>query len=353
MWALLAGMAIHSTSAAPDDGGPPSLEPQVRQLLDLAAAGRDGELASRLDELRERSDWSEAVRERVLYQFATGVRRLPAEKVPVAQLEILADYESTVMVAHPESRGALMLPRFDIAGAAAGSIEHAHRRLQVAELAGRLAAAPAAFWSNALDDGPGALGPGVQTDVVSRVGLDALSAGREALVTAWRADPRLTPAMAATALRLADGAMAEAVLERESGPYALRLVRRLAQAFSPDEAVALLTGAVRRPALASTAVMELGRLARGRPAARDWLLAQLDDARHGASAAAALARLGEPTVVDKAVESLTPAKTQAGLRNRLLLLHLSGTPSARQALSDFAGDPAMPAALRREVAQWQ
>lgn len=353
MWVLVAGLSIPTVSAARDDVVQPSPDSEVRRLLDLAAAGRDDELASRLDGIRERSDWSHGERERVLYRFATGVRHLPAERVPVAQLEILTDYESRVLEAHPESRGALMVPRFDIAGAAAGSIEQARRRLEVRELAGQLATAPADFWREAAGGDSGSLAPGVQTEIVTRAAIDTLQAGRPSLATAWRADPRLTPAMAAVAVRLGDAAMAEAVLARGAGPYALRLVGRLAEVFSPDQAAALLTGAVRRPALASAAVMELGRLARRAPAARDWLVAQLDDTRHGASAAAALARLGEPSVVDKAVESLVPAKTEAGLRNRLLLLHLSGTPSARGALSAFAEDPAMPAVLRREVRQWQ
>lgn len=353
LWLLLAGLVLPPASVARDDGGSHGAEPAAERLLELAAAGRGDELAAMLGQVRERSDWSDARRESVLYRFATGVRRLPPERVPVAQLEKLTDYEPRVLVAHPESRGALMLPRFDIAGAAAGSIEHAQSRLRVTEFAGRLASSPAAFWTDATDGGPGALAPREQADMVARVAPGTLRAGREAMVQAWRDDPRLTPALSVAALRLADGPMARALLDGDATPPVLRLVNAIPEAFPPDEALALLTDAAGHPALASAAVMGLGRLAPHAPAARDWLERQLDDARHGPSAAAALARLGEPSVVDKAARSLAAPKTQAGLRNRLLLLHLSDTPAARRALSAFAEDPAMPAGLRREVRQWQ
>lgn len=353
LWLVLGGVAIPLPSLARDDAGPQALEPATRQLLELAASRRVDELASELEKIRNRDDWTPVQRERVLYGFVMGVRGLPARRVPLSLLATLTDHDSQVLVAHPESRGALMLPRFDIAGAAAGSIEHAKRRMQVAELAGRLSEAPADFWSDAANGQPGALAPGVQTEIVSRVGKDTLSAGQVALVKAWRDDSRLTPAMVVTALRLADGVMAEAVLARETGVHALQLVKRLPEAFPDGEAAALLMEASRRPALASAAVMGLGRLAPRLPAARDWLVEQLDDAGHGASAAAALARLGEPAIIDKTARSLAPSKTEAGLRNRLLMLHLSATPAARRALSAFADDPAMPAGLRREVRQWQ
>lgn len=350
---LLAGVLLAPVSMARADNGRHEPEPVSERLLDLAAAGQSEKLASLLEDVRNRSDWDHARRERVLYRFVTGVRRLAPERVPLAQLHSLADYEPRVMEAHPESRGALMLPRFDIAGAAAGSIEHAWRRLRVTELSGKLASEPAAFWSKSLDDAPGALDPGVQAELVTRVDADALRAGRDALLTAWRADPRLAPAMTAAALRLADASLARAILTQGSGPYPVRLIRSVAERFPADEAVALLIDAALRPDLVSPAVLELGRLAQRVPAARDWLMEQLDTGSHGASAAAALARLDEPVIVDKTAGALTPARTGAGLRNRLLLLHLSDTPAARRALSAFVEDPAMPVALRREVSQWQ
>lgn len=351
---LAAALALPGFGVAGEAAGGRDIDAAARQLIELAEAGRDAELASRVAAARNRPDWTDVHRERVLYAFATGVRQLPAARVPVTVLKDLTDYRSRVLVAHPESRGALMLPRFDVAGAAAGSIAQAERQLRLDRLAAALASDPGAFWSGLADHGPPGDLPGpLQTALVAGAPAEALVAGRGSLRNAWRADGRLTPAAGAAALRLSDEAMAAAVLARETGPHALELLTALPSAFDDDTTFSLLRKASRRPELASAAVSAMAGMAPRIPVVRAWLENQLDDAGRGPAAAAVLAGLGEPSMVEKASADLVPSKSAAGLRNRVLLLHLSGTPEARRALSDFAADPAMPVSLRQEVRQWQ
>lgn len=342
---ILAGPA----GAAPE-GPADNAEPTAAGLLELASAGRTRDLDRALDRVLSRDAWTDERREAVLYEFITGARSLSPERIPVRQLKRLTRYESMALVHHPESRGDLLVPRYDVAGAAAGTLELREHKLAVASLLDGLRADPAGFWSS-LASAKRVPAERVLTAAMAFADTALLARARGSLEKSLGGQPGLFAGAGVVAVRLGDAGLAGRVVGESDPATARRLLESL-EVFGDAAALELIETAATRPALASVAVFQAGRLAGHSADARRWLGERLDDDALGASAAAALARLDDPALEIRIIGELEGRPAGASLRHRLLYLYLRGTPSARSALADFAADPAAPESLRREVGQW-
>lgn len=340
---LAAGIAMQAPAAQ---------DHSVDALLGLAASGKQSELADAIDDLVEDKGLPARQREAMLYRFALGVRRLPPGDIPVGVLGELARYESTVMKSHPESRGAVTAPMYPVARVAQGSIRFARYETQVTGLRRALAESPVDFF-HSLGRGKSSFDAQLISEAVQRSEPDALRGMRDPLIEAWRQRPALAPAAASLAIRLGDVELAARLIDEADAPSARRVLTSAAQSFDAASVMALIRAGARRPDLDSVAVLAAGDLIDVVPETRQWLYRILDDPRLGSSAATALARNGGAEAVAYAIESLHAGMPLAGMKHRLLLLHLAGTPESRAFLQAFIEDPAMPASLRREVRQWQ
>jgi len=324
---------------------------EASRLLDLARRGQAAELGAALERLLADPDLDPVTRESALYRFVTGTRALPANAVPEAPLRRLAKRPVAVLTPHPESRGDALIPLYDVAGAARGSLDLLAMERASRDLLATLRASPKALW-----EGFGEQRAGMNLRALARaleeLDPETLHAQAAPARAALQRRPSLAPAAAVVALGTGDEQLAHLVILEADGATALRVLRELPSRFDAAGTLRLMETAASRRELASSAVLGIGAMASASPAAREWLLEEVDDPVLGESAAVALSRLGEPAVVTWATNGLVPGTPLPGLRHRLLLLQLDGGAEAVEALARFAADPAMPASLRREVGQW-
>jgi hypothetical protein len=194
---------------------------------------------------------------------------------------------------------------------------------------------------------------------------------RDGIADAWRAAP---PAALATqraavsdsvaqgrgvdalglivAERLADAALFALVLDYAEEPVALAAIPAATRTLDGGTALALLVRASRRADVASAAVLQAGRLAEGDGAARQFLFESVAAPDIGPSAAAALARLGDPAVSADIGRRLAASEDEPTRRRLVLALKLDATPAARDELARFANTGAGSAPLQKEVRQW-
>jgi hypothetical protein len=171
--------------------------------------------------------------------------------------------------------------------------------------------------------------------------LDAIAAGR-------RVDE---PALI-LAERLADPALFALVVDHADGPVALAALPAATRALDAASALSVLVQASRRDDIASAAVLGIGGLAKDDGAARRFLLDAVAEPDVGPSAAAALARLGEPQVAAELGRRLDGARGEPERRLLALALRLDAGPAARAELERFAKSGGGSPQLQREVRRW-
>lgn len=263
---------------------------------------------------------------------------MPRDADSRAMLQGLLGYSPQVLVppADPDHGRGLWVPAYDLAAAARGTL--AIWQAQEAEQAAR----------NALD----------RRDYASLRRLPA-----EPLAAALRQSP-LAPlkplgdqgpwpdaVLAVLAERLADLDLGMQLLAQAEEANLLNALPVLASALPPADAMRWLQTLIeQRPALASAALLTM---ARTQPqSSPDYLLAQLDSAGRGSSAAQALATIRTPRVRAALADILARDADGPRLRRALLALHWMDDAAARERLQAFADAGTAPAALRREVTTW-
>lgn len=322
----------------------------AERLVALAETGSHGELESLLDRWLDDSALTAETRERALYGFLVGVRKLAPEQIPVDIVARFSDYRARALVPHPESGGALLVPRYDVAGAALGTLHWRERALRSAAVIEALRADPEGFWS-LVNEKSGADARAL-LEALESVEPELLTATRSALDKSLHDRDDLLPAAAVVARRLRDVEMASRVIAK-ADPLTARRLLASARVFGDAGGFDLIREAAGRRALASEAMATAARLASESPKVRAWLIDRLDDPEQGASAAAALAALGDTAIDARIIGELEASRSEAELRHRLLYLHLADTPRTRKALARFTQDPAFPTPLREEVRRWQ
>lgn len=325
---------------------------QEGELAALAAAGRASELAARLERIAHDATLPDVTREwlldRGLHALARGVPT-PAARASVARLTARAPIVYTRI---DPDHGDRATPLYDTGATARFVLRQweraAARETAAADLAAGRTAAVAHFAQAGAGD---AVRAGI-ADAFRAAPSAALATQRAAVAEALAAGRRVDTLGLILGERLADAALLGLVIDFADEPVALAAVPAAARAFDAGTALALLVRASRRADIASAATLEIGRLARDDAAARRFLVEAVVEPDIGASAAAALGRLGEPAVSAEIGRKLAGAQDEAARRRLVLALRLDGSPAARAELLRFEQAGTGSASLRREVRQW-
>ena len=303
----------------------------------------------RLRQLLELRDWSELERwagaelaaageapltsESLLYEWLNSLRALTPPDSTRELVHSLTTYESLALAPspEPEHRDRGLVAAFDVAGAARGT-------LRAWELRDNTARATAA------------LATGRARDLLledAEAWTAALEGAAPGQLENLRQQPLLpTQAAAVLARRLKDANLYRVLFARPADAFVLRAVAEVPATLPSTDAVSVLEAARANPALASAAIIALGRL----PAAQAALLECLSEGGQGGSCAGALAQdpANEPALARIIGGDADDLKTRRAL---LALLWMPGD-AARAALHEYVADARTPAQLRVEVAQW-
>ena len=180
-----------------------------------------------------------------------------------------------------------------------------------------------------------------------------LSVTRSGITAALADGARVEPLLLILFERLHDADLAKHLLAQGDDKLVVHMLPRIADALPAETALALFTRTTPREGLASALVAQIGRLSGKSRAAHDWLLARLGDPALGPSAAAALARTGDPVAVAALADTLHDPNAAGAARARAALgLKLADTRAAQDALKQFVDDPSSPPALRTQVSGW-
>lgn len=175
---------------------------------------------------------------------------------------------------------------------------------------------------------------------------------RNAAAAAMSAGARVDEVALLLARRLADVELASLLIGHADARVALDALRLLPGVLDSQSAFRLLADASRRADIASAAMLAIGRLARQDASARSFLFGRVDDPELGASAATALASIGDPAIAAEIGRRLRAASSDTARRHFVLALQLDGGSSARDELGRFVATGQGSAQLRSEVQKW-
>lgn len=269
-------------------------EPAVAVAAQVRIRAGNGDVAGAVAQARAAladQAMTPAARERLRFETLMALARVSPDESARGFVAESARMEPTVFMRIDESGHDIVVPAWDAPAAA----RFAERRWE--ERAARDAAIAgmgregdlAARWLGAderartgvleaVSSAPDGQLPGAAASLYS-----ALAAGQDVSV----------PALAVAA-RTADATLFVQALGLAPERAATVALRDDLAAFAPADRVTILESALGRDALASTALLGLAREAATDPAAEELIWQSLPDPRHGASAAAALARLDAP-----------------------------------------------------------
>ncbi len=325
------------------------------QLAGLAAEGRTGELAARLDVIARDRTLDLVAQEWLLDR---GLHRLASLPPAPAAQAIVTGFTARAPIVYARvdpDLGDRAVPYYDT-GATARFVLRSWRRAAARNQAAadlqsgrdavvaRFAALPAAGDSEPERSGI--------IDAFNAAKLASLAAQRAAIVAALTAGERIDEPAMITARRTSDAELMGLVLGQVDAPVALAATGAIRQAFDGQTALELLSGASRRADIASAAMLEIGRLARNDGEARDFLFDALDDPDLGPSAAAALAAIGDAGVTAELGRRLRTGRSETALRMLVLALKLDSGHAAREELRRFAATGKGSPQLQQEVRHW-
>lgn len=329
----------------------PLVAAQDGELAALAASGRATELAARLERIAHDATLVDVAQEWLLDRGLHALARNAPTPAARAAVVRLASRPPLVYARIDPDHGDRATPLYDAGATARFVLRHWDRVAARDATAADLAAG--------------------RTSAIARYAAAAGDPARDGVADAWRAAPAAALAAQRAAVaegvaqgrgvdalglivaeRLADAALFALVLDYADEPVALAAIPAAARGLDGAAALALLARASRRADVASAAVLQVGRLAEADGAARQFLLESVADPDIGPSAAAALARLGDPAVSADIGRRLAGAADEPTRRRLVLALKLDASPAARSELARFAKTGAGSAPLQEEVRQW-
>jgi hypothetical protein len=151
------------------------------------------------------------------------------------------------------------------------------------------------------------------------------------------------------ALRTRDADLYRQILASGSGPSVVRLLRTVSSTLSTDEAYAVLDNTLQRDDLASAALFEMAQLIDKHPDARNKVVFKLADPAMGGTAAAIIAKSGDPVLLKEASAYMAAGGLTA--RRAVLALKLNNSGYARSLAKERAVTLA-DAQLKKEVNSW-
>ena len=324
---------------------------RVTQLLETVAPGASAEAAiPALEALATDDQLSLSTREWILHDFAMLLREEDESAAGRRALQWLAGYRSQVKVQH-EERGPATITKWRVAGVARGTLALWNRAVAAAGLQRQLDAGTMDL-SAARSRAESAQNATLLAQTLREASPEQLRAQRDQLLKMLKQDATMAPAAAEAALRLQDAELSQAVFTSGDRRTAARLIADIGRTMPAERAFPILQKASAEAALASAAIVEIGRSAADLPAARGFLLEALADPEQGGSAATALAAMKDDEMVQAVTAELEASDDENLQSKAVLMLVLDGSPLARESLRDFALRPDVSAELREEVLTW-
>lgn len=320
-------------------------------LSALAESGRTAELALQVQRISIDRTLAPVAREWLLDRGLHALaRRDPAPEVR-AIVQQLASRPPEVFGRIDPDQGDRVTPLYDT-GATARFVLRAWQRSEARAAA---AADLAAGRTELIERFAAAAGGPVREGIVEAFELAPparLAVQRNTVAAAMSAGIRADEIALVLARRLADFELAALVIGHADTPVALEALRLLPAAFDSQSAFRLLAEASRRADIASAATLAIGRAARHDATARSFLFEQMDDPDLGASAAAAIAAIGDPASAAEIGRRLRSASSEMVRRHLVLALQLDGGTAARDELERFAATGRGSRQLRSELRLW-
>ena len=322
----------------------PAVSARDAGLATLASEGRATELAARLELIARDGSLPDVAQEWLLDRGLHALARMTPSPAARATVRRLALRSPTVFTRVDPDHGDRATPLYD-AGATARFVlrsweRSAARTAAAADLAARDARATFRFAGETSAPARDGIG-----DAFHAAPIAELASQRPAVAAALRAGRRVDALARVLAVRLADAELFDLVIDYADAHEALAAVAAAPRSLDAGASLELLVRASRRADIASAAVLEAGRLAANDAAARRFLFESLADPAIAPSAAAALARLGDPAVSAEIGRRLGAARSDEERRALVLALRLDASPAARAELERFAregsGSPAM------------
>ncbi len=334
-------------------------EPRIAALeTELSAAAQSGAtdaLARLLQNILADPQMEPTAREWLLDRGLHELAQLSPTPAARAVVEQLALRAPSVFVRADPDHGSFAVPLYD-AGATAGFVIDSWQRAEARDEAGAalLAGQTSPVERFALRAGtaePDPVRAGI-VDAFAAAPVAGLASQRETIIAAIDQGRRVDELALVTGRRLGDRELLDHVIGNGVAPVALAAVREVARVLDSVAALESLSVAGRRPEIASTALLEIGTLARQGGPARDFLYRAIDDPLSGPSAAAALGALHDPAVALELGRRLRLARTEQSRRLLVLALGLDGSQSARLELQRFAETRTGSPQLQNVVREW-
>ncbi len=328
----------------------PAVAARDAQLAVLAAEGRAGELAARLELIARDGSLSDVAQEWLLDRGLHALARLPPSPAARAAVARLAARTPTVYTRVDPDHGERATPLYDAGATARFVLRNWERSTARLAAAAGLAAGDTRLASRFVGEASDAARAGA-ADAFRAAPRAEIAAQRPAVAGALAQGRRVDALALILAERLADPELFGLLFGYADEPHALAAVAAVPRALDAAAALDALELASRRADIASAAVLEAGRLAANDAAARRFLFEALADPGIAPSAAAALGALGDPGVSAEIGRRLAGARTEDERRLLALALRLDATPAARAELERFArsgaGSPQLQAKMRR------
>jgi hypothetical protein len=328
----------------------PATAARAAELASLEAEGRPSDLAARLELIARDITLGEVAREWLLDRGLHALARMtpsPAARVTVSRLALRQAAVFTRVDPDHQDRAT---PLYD-AGATARFVmrsweRSAARAAAAADLSARNPRVALRF-----DTGRSAAVRDGIADAFRAAPVAELAAQRPAVAAALRKGRRVDALALVLAGRLADPELFDLVIDFADERLARAAVAAAPRVLDAGPALEALVRASRRADIASAAVLESGRLAATDPDARRFLFDALADPGLAPSAAAALGRLGDPSVRVEIARRLAVAGSDEERGPLVLALRLDASPAGRAELGRFARGGAGSPELRAKAAR--
>lgn len=272
----------------------------VARVRELARSGRPAEAVARARGVLDDPSTGPATRERVRYETLMSLSTADPDASAVGFVRDSMEVAPTVYVRLDEPGHDIVVPAWD-ARAAARYTERRWRERE-ASAATRALLAEGGDLAAAWRDGNPATRSGM-LEALRAAPPSRLAPAGSSLASELSAGSDVAVPALAVATRTADAGLFARALVAAPGPEAIGALREGLGVFGPTERVDILSAALDRPDLASAALLGLAAEAPTDPRAEALLWSRLASPAHGASAAAALARL-DTRDVDLRLEDL-------------------------------------------------
>ncbi len=328
-------------------------ETRLQQLGDAVSNDRQAAARSWFLDISADPALTVNTREYLLYKglLALGSLVNPDNRTTTAVQELLG-YQSVSTTTLSEGNRRLTVPLHDVASAARLTLGNWRTQAARGEILSKIARGqpPLPDWSADVNENR-RIAAGLE-QALATLSLAELRTWRMQVSSAFDDEPRLAGSVLLMARRLGDAYLYQQLAVQAPASTVIDMMRDLDRSLDSARSLAILTLVRQRDELASAAILATGRLQISDPGAKEQLFDLLDDPRHGASAASALARYGGLPDIHRLAAIVLDESAGTSRRRAILALRLNSSPAGRAELGRLAADPRLSHELRQEIAQW-